>query len=64
MPIGGGGIHFNCQLFALAIEQPLGSQTWPLRIVAPKMKFPSTTGFYMKIPFYSTNFGTILNTGK
>jgi len=24
---GGGGIHFNCKLFALPVEQPLGSQT-------------------------------------
>jgi len=39
---GGGGIHFNCKLFALPIEQPLGSQTKPLRIVVPKRKLSAT----------------------
>jgi len=52
---GGGGIHFNCKLFALPVEQPLGSQT----------KRFYMKGFYMKIPFYSTNqnIGIILKGG-
>jgi len=54
----GGGIHFRSKLFALPVEQPLGSQTEQLRIVARKMKIPFL--FLQSKFWHHTSVGPIL----